>query len=158
MKSRIERKIRKWISLPRNLSSGWISIKKSKSGFHGFTFYHSTGKSEKGFAKLFSCTVVFFLLIMRAGARNRCSYRKFFESFFGFFNQTVKSKSKNRHLSVEIRFLISRSITNPKSEIRIFKCKSKFPNRTHPLCPRTMKRWPFWCTKPFLWEMNIFAI
>ena len=50
----IEREIRKRISLPRNPSSGWISIKKSKSGFHGFPFYNSIGKSEKGFAKLFS--------------------------------------------------------------------------------------------------------
>ena len=50
----IEREIRKRISPPRNPSSGWISIKKSKSGFHGFSFYRSIGKSEKGFAKLFS--------------------------------------------------------------------------------------------------------
>ena len=34
----IEREIRKRISSPRNPSSGWISIKKSKSGFHGFPF------------------------------------------------------------------------------------------------------------------------
>ena len=45
------------------------SIKKSKSRFHGFPFYRSIGKSEKGFAKLFSWTAVFFLLIMRVHAR-----------------------------------------------------------------------------------------
>ena len=50
----IEREIRKRISPPRNPSSGWISIKKSKSGFFGFPFYRSIGKSENGFAKLFS--------------------------------------------------------------------------------------------------------
>ena len=50
----IEREIRKRISPPRNPSSGWISIKKSKSGFHGLRFYRSIGKSEKGFANLFS--------------------------------------------------------------------------------------------------------
>ena len=50
----IEREIRKRISPPRNPSSGWISIKKSKSGFRGFPFYRSIGKSEKGFVKLFS--------------------------------------------------------------------------------------------------------
>ena len=50
----IEHELRKWISLPRNLSPGWISMKKSKSGCHGFPFYRSIGKSEKGFAKLFS--------------------------------------------------------------------------------------------------------
>ena len=53
----------------RNPSSGWISIKKSKSGFHGFPFYRSIGKSKQGFAKLFSWTAVFFLLIMCAHAR-----------------------------------------------------------------------------------------
>ena len=52
-----------------NPSSGWIAIKKSKSGFHGFPFYRSIGKSEKRFAKPFSWTAVFFLLIMRAQAR-----------------------------------------------------------------------------------------
>ena len=50
----IEREIRKRISPPGNPFSGWISIKKSKSGFHCFPFYRSIGKSEKGFAKLFS--------------------------------------------------------------------------------------------------------
>ena len=59
----------KTVSPPRNPFSGWISIKKSKSGFHGFPFYHSIGKSVQGFAKLFSWTAVFFLLIMRAHAR-----------------------------------------------------------------------------------------
>ena len=34
----IEREIRKRISPPTNPSSGWISIKKSKSGFFGFPF------------------------------------------------------------------------------------------------------------------------
>ena len=67
----IERKIRKRTSPPRNPFSGWISIKKSKSGFHGFPFCRSTAKSEEGFAKLFSWTAVFFLhlLIIRARAR-----------------------------------------------------------------------------------------
>ena len=50
----IEHEIRKRISPPRNPSSGWISIKKSKSGFLDFPFCRSSGKSEKGFAKLFS--------------------------------------------------------------------------------------------------------
>ena len=65
----IEREIRKRISPPRNPSSGWISIKKSKSGFHGFPFYRSIGKSEKGFAKLFSSTAVFSLLILFLACR-----------------------------------------------------------------------------------------
>ena len=37
----IQREIRKQILPRRNPSSGWISIKKSKSGFHGFPFYRS---------------------------------------------------------------------------------------------------------------------
>ena len=35
------------ISPPRNPSSGWISIKKSNSGFHGFPFYRSIGNPQK---------------------------------------------------------------------------------------------------------------
>ena len=65
----LEREIRKQISPPRNPASGWISIKKSKSGFRGSPFYRSIGKSEKGFVKLFSWTAVLFLLILRARAR-----------------------------------------------------------------------------------------
>ena len=42
----------------------------------------------------------------------------------------IPTKSKNRYLSVEIRFRISRSIANPKSGFS--KSKSRFPNRTYP--------------------------
>ena len=87
----IEREIRKRISPPRNPSLGRISIRKSKSGFHGFPFYRSIGKSEKGFAKLFSWTAVFFLLIMRARARP-LFLRTLFQILFGFPNRTVKMK------------------------------------------------------------------
>ena len=38
-----------------------------------------------------------------------------FQSLFGFPNRTVERKSKNRFLSVEIRFWISLFIANPKS-------------------------------------------
>ena len=47
----------------------WEIRPQGESGFHGFPFYYSTGKSEKRFAKLFSWTAVFFLLIMHAHAR-----------------------------------------------------------------------------------------
>ena len=43
----IEREIRKLILPPRNPSLGWISIKKSKSGFHGFPFCRSIGNPKK---------------------------------------------------------------------------------------------------------------
>ena len=42
----IEREIRKRISPQRNPSSGWISIKKSKSGFHVIYIDLATAKSE----------------------------------------------------------------------------------------------------------------
>ena len=67
----IEREMRKRISPPRNPSSGWISIRKSNYGFHGFPFYRSIGKSEKGIRKtvLVNCGLVYFLLIMRGRTR-----------------------------------------------------------------------------------------
>ena len=114
----IESEIRKRISPPTNLSSCWISITKSKSGFYGFPFYSSIGKSEKGFAKVFSWTVVFFLLIKRARARPQ-----FFKSFVSSDSppppppkkKRKEREWKNRYLNVEIRFQISRSIANQKS-------------------------------------------
>ena len=48
------------------------------------------------------------------------------ETTFFFFYQ-----SKDRYLSVEIRFRISRSIAI-KSEVRILKSESRFPKRKHP--------------------------
>ena len=67
----IEREMRKRISPPRNPSLGWISIRKSNYGFHGFPFYRSIGKSEKGIRKtvLVNCGLVYFLLIMRGRTR-----------------------------------------------------------------------------------------
>ena len=114
----IERKIRKRISLPRNPSSGWISIKKSKSGVHRFPFYRSIGKSEKGFAKVFSWTVVFFLLSMRARGRP-LFLRTVFQILFRIPNRMVKT------------------------DIRILKSKSRFPNRTHPKIPLKWAIIPF---------------
>jgi len=123
----IEREIRKRISPPRNPSPGWISIKKSKSGFHGFPFHRSIGKSVKEFAKLFSWTAVLFLLIMRARARTL-----FLRAVFQILFQISQSNGKK-----EIQKLISQR-WNPaldfafdcKSEIRVLKSKSGFPNRT----------------------------
>ena len=138
----------KRMSLPRNQSPGWIAMKKSESGLHGFPFYCSIGKPEKGFAKLFSWRVVFFLLIIRAWARP-LFLRIVFQILFRIFEkkQTKQNKkqnkikhkkkgkerkSKERYLSFETRFQMLRSIA--KSEIRIFKPKSRFPN--HPAHPR----------------------
>ena len=112
-----------------NPSSGWIAIKKSKSGFHGFPFYRSIGKSEKGFAKLFSWTVVFFLLSMRARARP-LFLRTVFQILFRI-SQSNGKKEIPKHISQRWN-LFSNFAFDCRSEIRILKSKSRFPNRTHP--------------------------
>ena len=77
-----------------------------KTDFHaeksvfGFLFYHSIGKSEKGFAKLFSWTVVFFLLSMCARARP-LFLRTVFQILFRI------SQSNGKKESHEIRIWIS---------------------------------------------------
>ena len=86
------------ISPPRNPSSGWISIKKFTSGFHGFPFYRSMVKSEKGFAKLFSRTAVFFLLLMRARARP-LFLRTVFQTLFRISQSNGKEKNNRTHIS-----------------------------------------------------------
>ena len=63
---------------------------KSKSGFHGFPFYHSIGKSEKGFAKLFPRKVVFVLLIMRVHARPLFLIKNCFSNPFSDFQREGK--------------------------------------------------------------------
>ena len=117
----IERKIRKQISPPRNPSSGWISIKKSKSGFHGFPFYRSIGKSENGFAKLFSWTAVFFFLIMRARARPL-----FLRTVFQILFRISHSHGKNENPKTDISplksvfgFRIRLQIRNPDKFFKI---------------------------------------
>ena len=127
----IESEIRKRISPPTNLSSCWISITKSKSGFYGFPFYSSIGKSEKGFAKVFSWTVVFFLLIKRARARPL-----FFKSFVSSDPPPLpKKKKKRKGMKEQISQRwnpFSDFAFDCKSEILILKSKTKFPNQTHP--------------------------
>ena len=95
----IEREIRKRISPPRNQSSGWISIKKPKSGFHGFPFcLLFFFLSEKGFVKLFSWTAVFFLLFMLARARP-LFLRTVFEILFRILAQTNGKKKIQKQIS-----------------------------------------------------------
>ena len=116
----IESEIRKRISPPTNLSSCWISITKSKSGFYGFPFYSSIGKSEKGFAKVLSWTLVFFLLIKRARARPL-----FFKSFVSSDSpppQKKKEKKGNERTDIStlksvFRFRVRLQIRNPDFEI-----------------------------------------
>ena len=131
----IEREIRKRISPPRNPSSGWISIKKSKSGFHGFPFYCSMGKSEKRFAELFSWTVVFFLLIMRARARP-LFLRTIFKSFFGFPKKKKKKKDNGKEGNPRTDISALKSVSDfafdYKSEIRILNLSTKYKFITLP--------------------------
>ena len=112
-----------------NPSSGWIAIKKSKSGFHGFPFYRSIGKSEKRFAKPFSWTAVFFLLIMRAQARPLI-LRTVFQILFRI-SQSNGKKEIQKQISQRWN-LFSDFAFDCRSEIRFLKSESRFPNRTHP--------------------------
>ena len=58
----------------------------------------------------------------------------FSNPFSDFPIEWWKWKSKNRYLSVEIRFRILDFAFDCKSKIRILKSKSRFPNQTHSLC------------------------
>ena len=91
------------ISPPRNPSSGWISIRKSKSGFHGFPFYRSIGKSEKNICKtvLVNSGLV-FLLIMRARARPM-----FLRTVFQILFRISQSNGKNENPKPDISALKS---------------------------------------------------
>ena len=125
----IEREIRKRISPSRNPSSGWILIKKSKFWFHAFTFYRSIGKSEKGFAKLFSWKAVFCLLIMRARARP-LFLRTVFQILFRVSQSNGKKKIQ-KHISQHWNPFSDFAFDN-KSEMRILNSKSRFLNRKQP--------------------------
>ena len=115
----IEREIRKQISPARNPSSGQISIKKSKPDFMDFLFDRSIGKSEKGFAKLFSRTAVLFLLIMRARSR----------PLFGFLNGMVKiQKTDISALKSVFEFRVRLQIRNPDFKIEIQISRSNAPS------------------------------
>ena len=124
-----EREIRKRILPPRRPSSRWISIMKSKSGFHGFWLRNPKRDlqncSRAVNSGLFSkklCVPLHF----------RLSWEQFLISVLDLQNKNGKKENKNRFLSYEIRFRILRSIENPNF-ILILKSKSRFPNRAHPL-------------------------
>ena len=95
------------------------SIKKSKSRFHGFPFYRSIGKSEKGFAKLFSWTAVFFLLIMRAHARP-LFLRTVFQILFRISQSNGKKENPKTNISAlksVFGFRVRLQIRNPDFKI-----------------------------------------
>ena len=106
------RVIRKRISPTRNPFSGWISIRKSKCGFHRLPFYRSIGKSEKGFAKLLSWTTVFFLDVLFANCACACKTAALKDSFSNQFFRISQSNGKNANPKTDIA--ISRTIADPK--------------------------------------------
>ena len=84
-----------------------------------FLFDRSIGKSEKGFAKLFSWTAVLFLLIMRARTR----------PLFGFLNGTVKiQKTDISALKYVFEFRVRLQIRNPDFKIEIQISRSNAPS------------------------------
>ena len=114
-----EREIRKRILPPRHPSSRWISIMKSKSGFHGFWLRNTKRDSQ-------NCSRAVIPLHFRL------SWEQFLISILDEQNKNGKKENKNRFLSYEIRFRILRSFENPNL-ILILKSKSRFANRAHPL-------------------------
>ena len=115
----IKREIQKQISPLRNPSSGWISIKKSKSRFHGFPFYRSIGTSGKRFAKLYSWTAVFFLLIMRTHSRPLFVRTVFSNPWKDIQKQISQGLNPFSDFTFECKF-----------KIQILKSTTRFPNQT----------------------------
>ena len=88
----VEREIRIRISPPRNPSSRWISIKKSKSGFFGFSFLSFDWEIRKRICKTvlrnsgLACTRII------SKKKTAVHENSFANSFFGFPNRTTKRK------------------------------------------------------------------
>ena len=86
---------------------------------HGFPFYRSIGKSEKRFAKLFSWTALFFLLIMRVRARPL-----FLRTVFQILLRISQTNGKNENPKTDILalksvfgFCVRLQIRNPDLKI-----------------------------------------
>ena len=96
---------------------GRFQLTNPHPDFMDFLLYCSIGKSERGFAKILFWTVVFFLLIMHAGAKLLFLRTVFLNPFLDI---PKKNNSKKREKS---RTEISAAL----------KSKSRFPNHRHPL-------------------------
>ena len=85
---------------------GRFQLTNPNPDFMDFLLYCSIGKSERGFAKILFWTVVFFLLIMHAGAKLLFLRTVFLNPFLDIpkkKQQQKKGKIKNRDLcSVKI--------------------------------------------------------
>ena len=96
-----------------------------------------TVRLRNGFARLFSWTVVFFLLIKRARARP-LFIKTVFQILFRIFQSNVKNETLKTDISAlksVFGFRVRLQIRNP-----VFKSKSRFLNRTHPKKKRCLLR------------------
>ena len=75
---------------------GGIQLTNSNPDFMDFLLYCSIGKSERGFAKILFWTVVFFLLIMHAGAKLLFLRTVFLNPFLDIPKKTTAKKRKNQ--------------------------------------------------------------
>ena len=78
---------------------GGIQLTNPNLDFMDFLLYCSIGKSERGFAKILFWTVVFFLLIMHAGAKLlflRSLRTVFLNPFLDIPKKTTAKKGKNQ--------------------------------------------------------------
>ena len=75
---------------------GGIQLTNPNPNFMDFLLYCSIGKSERGFAKILFWTVVFFLLIMHAGAKLLFLRTVFLNPFLDIPKKTTAKKGKNQ--------------------------------------------------------------
>ena len=133
----IEREIRKRISPPRNPSSGWISIKKSKSGFFGFPFLSFDWEIRKRICY----TVLVNSSLLFANYACACKTAVLKSSFSNPFSDFPIERQKGK--SEKIRIWISQLKSTPRTDFSEVKSvfgfrvrlgnpdlKSRFPNRT----------------------------
>ena len=115
----------------------WISLMKSKSQIHGFPFFILCFlKSEKGFAKLLSWTVVFFLLNMHAHAK-LLFLRTVFQTLFQISQKKTERREIQGQHSQRWNSFLDIFTFQCKSEIRISKFKSTFPNQMHSMVTKS---------------------
>ena len=115
----IEREIRKRISPPRNPSSGWISIKKSKSGFFGFPFLSFVWEIRKRICKTVLVNSGLLLLIMRVHA-GPLFLRTVFQILFRISQSNGKKENPKRNIAAlksVFGFRVRLQIQNPDFKI-----------------------------------------
>ena len=92
------------ISPPRNPSSGWISIKKFLSRFHGFPFYRSMVKSEKDLQNYSREQRSSFCYLCACACKTAVLKDSFSNPFSDFSIERLKKKKPNTYISGCVRF------------------------------------------------------